>query len=80
MLKWLFTRITIFDDPEDDEYDGDLCESDKDFPMIRLNLTLAPAGSAPHESQEHRVVEQVQHHEEQPPSHHESEDIKQVES
>jgi hypothetical protein len=54
MLKWLFTRITIFDDPEDDEYDGDLCESDHDFPMIRLNLTLSPANT-------HSEVREVRH-------------------
>ena len=74
MLKWLFTRITIFDDPDDDEYDGDLCESDHDFPMIRLNITLSPVATS-----EHRSKVEVRH-EVKEPSHHESEEIQVVES
>ena len=34
--------ITIFDDPDDDEYDGDLLEDDCDYPMIKLHISLNP--------------------------------------
>lgn len=45
-----FTQwITLFDDPEDDEYDGDLGEDDEELPMIKTNMVIgnatAPASS-----------------------------------
>lgn len=35
--------ITLFDDVEDDEYDGDFGEDDEELPMIRTIYTLNPA-------------------------------------
>jgi len=32
--------LTLFDDPEDDEYDGILGEDDEDFPKILVTLTV----------------------------------------
>ena len=32
--------ITLFDDPEDDEYDGNLGEDDEEFPKILVTLTV----------------------------------------
>jgi hypothetical protein len=32
--------LTLFDDPEDDEYDGNLGEDDEDFPKILVTLTV----------------------------------------
>ena len=30
--------ITLFDDPEDDDYDGDFKEDDQEFPRIKIYL------------------------------------------
>jgi len=30
--------ITLFDDPDDDEYDGDFGEDDEENPMIRVQI------------------------------------------
>jgi hypothetical protein len=35
--------ITLFDDVDDDEYDGDFGEDDEELPMIRTIFTLNPA-------------------------------------
>jgi hypothetical protein len=32
--------ITMFDDVDDDEYDGDIGENDDEVPYIKLQLTL----------------------------------------
>jgi len=37
----IFTQwITLFDDVEDDEFDGDLGDDDEEMPMIRTHMTL----------------------------------------
>lgn len=33
-------QITLFDDVEDDEYDGDFGEDDEEMPMIRTQITI----------------------------------------
>jgi hypothetical protein len=38
-----FTQwITLFDDVDDDEFDGDLGEDDEELPMIKTTFVLAP--------------------------------------
>jgi hypothetical protein len=32
--------ITLFDDVEDDEFDGELGEDDEELPMIRTKFTI----------------------------------------
>lgn len=32
--------ITLFDDVDDDEYDGDLGEDDEEMPMVRTSITV----------------------------------------
>ena len=39
--------ITLFDDPEDDEYDGDLEDDDEDHPKICLSFTLTEVQYGP---------------------------------
>jgi hypothetical protein len=39
-----FTQwITLFDDQDDDEYDGDLGEDDEELPMLRAHFSVDPA-------------------------------------
>ena len=39
--------ITLFDDPEDDEFDGDLEDNDEDHPKICLSFTLTEVQYGP---------------------------------
>lgn len=42
-----FTQwITLFDDQDDDEYDGDLGEDDEELPMLRAHFTVNSAPTA----------------------------------
>jgi len=42
-------NITLFDDVDDDEFDGELGEDDEEMPMIRTAITVeeAPLESTP---------------------------------
>ena len=39
--------ITLFDDPEDDEYDGDLEENDEDHPKILISFAITEVQFGP---------------------------------
>jgi len=39
--------ITLFDHPEDDEYDGDLVEQDEEQPRLRLSLSIDQDNPSP---------------------------------
>ena len=43
MTQW----ITLFDDTEDDEYDGDFGEDDEELPMIRVNFNAVKDDNEP---------------------------------
>jgi hypothetical protein len=40
-------NITLFDDVEDDEYDGDFGEDDEEMPMIRTQITVVRSVKKP---------------------------------
>jgi hypothetical protein len=37
----------LFDDVDDDEYDGEFREDDEELPMMHVSLILAPKTAAP---------------------------------
>ena len=39
--------ITLFDDPEDDEYDGDLEENDEDHPKLHISFAITEVQYGP---------------------------------
>ena len=39
--------ITLFDDTEDDEYDGDFGEDDEELPMIRVSFSATKDDNEP---------------------------------
>jgi hypothetical protein len=38
--------ITIFDHIDDDEYDGDLCENDEEYPRVQFSFNVERETSA----------------------------------